>query len=132
MNGFNPTGNWQFGFKDNVAGADAGTINSITLEICSQSLAVSDYEFENFAMYPNPNKGNFTISFESRSGNKINIAVHDMSGRKSSIRTTIITDCLLRTYNSTMRKWSVFGFNHRRKQENRKEDCCSIANHNIK
>lgn len=82
MNGFNPTGNWQFGFKDNVAGADAGSINSITLEICSQSLAVSDYEFENFALYPNPNKGNFTIQFESKSTNKINIAVHDMSGRK--------------------------------------------------
>lgn len=82
MNGFNPTGNWQFGFKDNVAGADAGSINSITLEICSQSLAVSDYEFENFALYPNPNKGNFTIRFESKSANKINIAVHDMSGRK--------------------------------------------------
>lgn len=82
MNGFNPTGNWQFGFKDNVAGADAGSINSITLEICSQSLAISDYEFENFALYPNPNNGNFTIQFESKSANKINIAVHDMSGRK--------------------------------------------------
>jgi subtilisin-like proprotein convertase family protein len=83
MNGENPTGNWQFGFKDNVAGADSGTINSIILEICSQGImAVNDYEFENFALYPNPNNGSFTVQFNSNSTSKINIAVYDMSGRK--------------------------------------------------
>lgn len=81
FNGFSPVGNWQFGFKDSVTGADSGNINSIILEICSQQLAVSDYEFENFALYPNPNSGSFTIQFNSHSTTKINIAVYDMSGR---------------------------------------------------
>ena len=81
FNGYNPQGTWQFGFKDVVAG-DTGTINLITLEICSQVLALSDFEFEDFALYPNPNDGNFTVKFESKSGKKINIAVHDMRGRK--------------------------------------------------
>jgi len=81
MNGFNQQGNWQFGFRDAVAGADAGTINSISLEICSQSvsLATKDFEFENFALYPNPNNGNFKVQFNATG--KVSIAVHDMRGR---------------------------------------------------
>jgi subtilisin-like proprotein convertase family protein len=86
MNNFNGNdqfGNWQFGFKDLVAG-NAGTINSIALNICTQvvTLASKEFEFENFALHPNPNNGNFTVQFNSNSGNKINIAVHDMRGRK--------------------------------------------------
>lgn len=83
FNGFNQLGNWQFGFKDIVAG-NAGTINSITLQICYNDLvplATKSYEFENFALYPNPNSGNFTVQFDSKSNNKINIKVHDISGR---------------------------------------------------
>ncbi|MBC7607556.1 MAG: T9SS type A sorting domain-containing protein [Burkholderiales bacterium] len=82
LNSFNQQGNWQFGFKDVVAG-NAGTINSITLEICTQTLlADTDFELENFALYPNPNNGSFTVRFDSKSGNKINISVYDLTGRK--------------------------------------------------
>lgn len=83
LNTFQQQGNWQFGFRDLVAG-NAGTINSFSLEVCTQLLVlVTDhFEFQNFALYPNPNNGNFDVQFNSQSNNKINIAAHDISGRK--------------------------------------------------
>jgi subtilisin-like proprotein convertase family protein len=82
FNGFNPQGNWQFGFRDAVTGS-TGTINSIALEVCSQTLVLANdsFEFEDFALYPNPNDSNFTIQFSSNSSGKIGIVVHDISGR---------------------------------------------------
>jgi subtilisin-like proprotein convertase family protein len=82
FNGFNQLGNWQFGFRDAVAG-NTGTINSIALEVCSQTLVLANdtFEFEDFALYPNPNDSNFTIQFSSNSSGKIGIVVHDISGR---------------------------------------------------
>jgi subtilisin-like proprotein convertase family protein len=82
LNGFNQFGNWQFGFRDAVAG-NAGSINSIALEICSQSLILANdsFEFEDFALYPNPNDSNFTLQFNSNSSSKIGIIVNDISGR---------------------------------------------------
>lgn len=81
LNGFSQMGNWTFGFKDNVAG-NAGSINSIGLEICTQTLAIDTFEFDNFALFPNPNKGSFTVQFDSKSSHKISITVFDLSGRK--------------------------------------------------
>lgn len=83
LNGFQQQGNWQFGFRDLVAG-DAGTIDSFSLEVCTQALvlATDQFEFENFALFPNPSNGNFEVQFNSGSNAKINIAVHDMRGRK--------------------------------------------------
>ena len=84
FNGFSQQGNWQFGFKDVVSGADAGSINSIALEVCSQSLVLlanDTFEFENFALFPNPNDSNFTVQFNTNGSSKIGITVHDMSGR---------------------------------------------------
>lgn len=82
LNGFNQQGNWQFGFRDAVAG-NTGTINSIALEICTVNfiLANENFEFENFAMVPNPNKGDFRIQFNAKSNRNIQISVYDMSGR---------------------------------------------------
>jgi len=85
FNGFSQQGNWQFGFKDAVAG-NTGSINSIALEVCSSAfvlLANSNFEFENFSLYPNPNDSNFTVQFNSNQTGKIGIMVHDMSGKKN-------------------------------------------------
>ncbi|MBY0487843.1 MAG: T9SS type A sorting domain-containing protein, partial [Flavobacteriaceae bacterium] len=84
MNGFSPSGNWQFGFRDLVAGG-AGTINSFSLEICTQAavlLANDTFSFADFSLYPNPNDGSFNVKFNSSSDNAINIAVYDMRGRE--------------------------------------------------
>lgn len=82
FNGLSQQGNWQFGFKDVVAG-NSGSINSIALEICTIDfvMANNNFAFENFAMVPNPNNGDFNIQFNSHSNRNIQISVYDMSGR---------------------------------------------------
>jgi subtilisin-like proprotein convertase family protein len=84
INNHSQLGNWQFGFRDLVGGATPTTINSFSLEVCTQviTLAAENFDFENFALYPNPSNGNFSVQFNSASGNKISIAVYDMRGRK--------------------------------------------------
>lgn len=82
LNGFNQQGNWQFGFRDTVAG-NAGSIDSFWVEICASSLRLlgtESFSFENFALYPNPNNGSFKVQFDGAS-NKVGISVYDMSGR---------------------------------------------------
>jgi len=79
-----PAGNWSFGFKDLVAG-NTGTINSIALEICRNVvtlLANEEFSFQDLAIYPNPNSGEFTVQFASNSSNKVGIEVIDLRGRK--------------------------------------------------
>ncbi len=82
FNGAIPAGNWQFGFRDLVPG-DVGTVNSFSLEICGlvNVLATTDFAFEDFALFPNPNSGEFTLRFHSGSGNAIKVQVHDIRGR---------------------------------------------------
>ena len=85
MNGTTQQGNWNFAFRDNVAG-QAGTVNSITLEICSQviqlTLANDSFAFQNLSVYPNPNDGTFSVQFNSSTNDKIAIGVYDMRGRE--------------------------------------------------
>ena len=83
-NGANPSGNWQVGFWDKVAGG-TGTINSFSIEVCSQTitaLANNDFVFDNFTLYPNPNKGSFNVKFNSITNNDIKVSVYDMQGRE--------------------------------------------------
>ena len=83
FNGQNPQGNWIFKVRDAVSG-NFGTINSASVNICSQTFTLDNSEFEgvDFAMSPNPNKGNFNVQFECDSTKTVEVFVHDISGRK--------------------------------------------------
>ncbi|MNK10949.1 Ser-Thr-rich glycosyl-phosphatidyl-inositol-anchored membrane family protein [compost metagenome] len=43
---------------------------------------INDTVFSNFSLYPNPNKGSFTVKFNSATGNEIQMGVYDMRGRQ--------------------------------------------------
>jgi len=80
--GLDMQGDWTIFVADFFAG-DIGTLNSWSMEICAeQSLSTDDLSFENFAIFPNPNEGEFTVKLNSNSGNDINIDVHDIRGRQ--------------------------------------------------
>ncbi|WP_163398506.1 reprolysin-like metallopeptidase [Flavobacterium fluviatile] len=79
----NPQGIWKFEVRDAVSGR-FGTINSATVNICSQTFTLDDSEFESvdFALYPNPNRGNFNIQFECDPTKEVQVLVHDIPGQK--------------------------------------------------
>lgn len=84
FNGENPQGTWKLRFRDTGVG-QTGTINSASIVICSSSytsLALPSLETNDFVLYPNPNKGNFTIRFTSANTAGITVVVNDMLGRK--------------------------------------------------
>ncbi len=84
FNGSNPSGTWNLVFVDFFSG-DTGIVNEVSIELCTTvtTVVLSNEEFalENFSLYPNPNKGEFSLSFNSQSGENIDVAVHDISGR---------------------------------------------------
>lgn len=87
FNGNDGQGNWIIFYTDVAVGdGKTGTLEKITLNLCHmENVAVlSNDSFDNldFTLFPNPNNGNFNIQFESNSGNKIEILVHDIRGRK--------------------------------------------------
>lgn len=82
FNGQNPSGTWNLVFVDFFAG-NTGTVNEWSVELCTRTTTLHNEEFEldNFALYPNPNKGEFSLSFDSNSGEDISVNVFDISGR---------------------------------------------------
>jgi len=66
FNGQNPQGTWRLRVYDTFQG-DNGTLNSWSIEICTQTVTLSteNFGFDAFTVYPNPNKGNFTVSFDN-------------------------------------------------------------------
>jgi subtilisin-like proprotein convertase family protein len=83
FNGQDPAGNWTFEIRDAYVG-DAGTLNSASITICTKAytLSAGDFQINDFALYPNPNKGSFTIQFTSQSSTSVKVMVHDLLGRK--------------------------------------------------
>jgi subtilisin-like proprotein convertase family protein len=83
FNGQNPQGTWTLRVRDAVVG-NFGTLNSASINICGQTYTLDTPDFENidFVLYPNPNKGSFTIQFESKSNDGVKVFVHDILGKK--------------------------------------------------
>ncbi|WP_281924664.1 zinc-dependent metalloprotease [Flavobacterium collinsii] len=83
FNGQDPKGTWSFRVRDAVSG-NFGTINSASLNICNQTFTLGEIDLENvaFTLYPNPNKGSFTIQFSSDSINRVQVYVHDILGKQ--------------------------------------------------
>ncbi|WP_299223005.1 T9SS type A sorting domain-containing protein [uncultured Psychroserpens sp.] len=82
FNGMDPSGDWTILIADFFAG-DTGTLDDWSIDICSeQPLSVSEFDADNFAIFPNPNNGAFTIKLNSNSGNDISVDVFDIRGRR--------------------------------------------------
>ena len=92
FNGKNASGNWTLRVKD-VSQQDTGTVDSWGIEVCTQTIVLANPNFglSKFVLFPNPNKGSFTVSFDSKSSEEIKILVHDLRGR----------NLLERKYNNT-------------------------------
>ena len=84
FNGNNPSGTWNMVFVDFYNG-DTGTVNNVSIELCTTTttveLSTDEFELNNFALYPNPNNGDFTLTFNSNSGKDIDVSVYDISGK---------------------------------------------------
>ena len=84
FNGQSSTGTWTLRILDGF-NQDGGSLNSWSINICTiQPLSIDEQEIaiSDLVIYPNPNNGNFTVQFNSNSGNEINVNVHDVRGRE--------------------------------------------------
>ena len=82
FNGQLSQGTWTLTVQD-LYNSDGGTINNWGINFCSATLPldVVKNEFTDLMVYPNPNKGNFNVQFKNAATDKIDIKIHDMSGR---------------------------------------------------
>lgn len=82
FNGLESSGDWKLSILDSESGDD-GILNDWYLEFCITTVTLSNpesLEFSDLKVFPNPNKGTFTVGLNNAS-NTINIEVFDMSGR---------------------------------------------------
>jgi subtilisin-like proprotein convertase family protein len=89
FNGQSMNGNWTLRVLDSF-NQDGGAIESWSLELCSTiavPLGVEQNTIQNFALYPNPNNGDFNIQFNSTSTEDINLSVYDIRGRQVYVNT---------------------------------------------
>ena len=82
LNGEMSAGTWRLQVTD-LFDKDGGSLIEYTLDLClSRSLSVEDNSFDGFAIFPNPNHGEFTVKLQSTSGEFVKIEVYDIRGRR--------------------------------------------------
>lgn len=84
FNDLNPSGTWTLRVRDQIAG-DQGTITSASVTICTKSytpMTLTDINFSEVLVYPNPSKGDFVVLFSSTFSTGVTISVHDLLGKK--------------------------------------------------
>jgi hypothetical protein len=55
--------------------------NTVASQFATNVLGDQDFEFKDFSLFPNPNNGNFKISFTPETNDEIAIEIIDMNGR---------------------------------------------------
>ncbi|WP_052823379.1 zinc-dependent metalloprotease [Neotamlana sedimentorum] len=83
FNGENLSGNWTLSLGD-FGNGDVGTLNSWYVEVCETTetgLDVEDFEISGLKVYPNPNKGEFTVQLGNSESDFLNLKVVDVRGR---------------------------------------------------
>lgn len=93
--GQNSQGVWTLRVQDAV-NQDGGTINSWSLNLCSQTppLSTDSYDLIGFLIYPNPTKGTFTIKLPHGFEENLEVNVYDIRGRKVFHKTYATTSGL--------------------------------------
>ena len=84
FNGMESEGDWLIFIRDGYTG-DIGVLNDWSIEICSeQTLSTLELNtnVEPVSIYPNPNKGSFTVELQSNTSNNVSIDIFDIRGRK--------------------------------------------------
>ena len=68
---------------------DFGALNDWSLEICNSEpvLAVNNFVFDQFKIFPNPSNGRFRIQFTSQITGDVDAILYDLLGRKVAERT---------------------------------------------
>ena len=83
FDGMTTAGDWKLFISDGYNG-DTGNLNDWSIEFCSEtSLSTPDtpMNFEEVAIYPNPNNGSFTLKLQSATANDIKVNIFDIRGR---------------------------------------------------
>jgi len=61
---------------------DVGSLISWGIELCtSESLAINNYVFNQFKVFPNPSNGQFNVEFKSQNTSEVEIVIFDLMGR---------------------------------------------------
>jgi len=81
ISGQSAAGNWTLRISDGYNG-DGGTLTAWSISMCSPQLATPETSIQDFAIYPNPNNGNFNIQFTPNGSNDVEVNVHDIRGRE--------------------------------------------------